>query len=130
MTGVVGIDVGGTFTDLTFSRDGGRVDRVIKVLSTPQDPSQGLVDALLAAGIEPHQAGDSVHLASPGGGGFGDPLTRSLDLVEQDLNQGLVDRAAAEAAYGVVVGKVRHLNGRAIYRLDRAASVRARSKAG
>lgn len=53
MTGVVGIDVGGTFTDLYYSRDGVTVDRVLKVLSTPQDPSQGLVDALAAAGITP-----------------------------------------------------------------------------
>jgi N-methylhydantoinase A len=53
MTGVVGIDVGGTFTDLYYSRDGATVDCVLKVLSTPQDPSQGLVDALAAAGIEP-----------------------------------------------------------------------------
>ena len=61
MTGVVGIDVGGTFTDLTFSRDGAHVDRVVKVLSTPRDPSQGLVDALTAAGIEPQQLGIILH---------------------------------------------------------------------
>ncbi len=59
--GVVGIDVGGTFTDLTYSRDGTRVDRVVKVLSTPQDPSQGLVDALVAAGIEPDALGVILH---------------------------------------------------------------------
>jgi N-methylhydantoinase A len=53
MAGVVGIDVGGTFTDLFYSRDGISVDRVLKVPSTPHDPSQGLVDALAAAGIAP-----------------------------------------------------------------------------
>jgi N-methylhydantoinase A len=53
MSGVVGIDVGGTFTDLYYSRDGRAVDRVLKVPSTPDDPSRGLIDALTAAGIEP-----------------------------------------------------------------------------
>jgi N-methylhydantoinase A len=52
MPAVVGIDVGGTFTDLYFSRDGLSVDRVLKVPSTPDDPSRGLIDALDAAGIE------------------------------------------------------------------------------
>ena len=53
MAGIVGIDVGGTFTDLFFSRDGSSVDRVLKVPSTPDDPSRGLVDALAAAEIAP-----------------------------------------------------------------------------
>ena len=53
MGGVVGIDVGGTFTDLFYSRDGIGVDRVLKVPSTPDDPARGLIDALAAAGVEP-----------------------------------------------------------------------------
>ena len=53
MGGTVGIDVGGTFTDLYYSRDGISVDRVLKVPSTPDDPSRGLVDALAAGGIDP-----------------------------------------------------------------------------
>ena len=53
MGGVVGIDVGGTFTDLFYSRDGVSVDRVLKVPSTPDDPARGLIDALAAAGVEP-----------------------------------------------------------------------------
>ena len=55
MAGTVGIDVGGTYTDLYFSGDDGRVERVIKVPSTPVDPSIGLLDALRAAEIK---AGD------------------------------------------------------------------------
>ena len=61
MTGVVGVDVGGTFTDLFFSHDGITVDRVLKVPSTPDDPSRGLVDALAAAGVQPHDIGLIVH---------------------------------------------------------------------
>ena len=75
---------------------------------------------------EPIAPGDSVHLASPGGGGYGAPMTRSLDLVEQDLNQGLIDRATAETVYGAVIAGVRHVHGRPVYRVDRVASEQAR----
>jgi len=53
MTGIVGIDVGGTFTDLFYSRDGINADQIIKVPSTPHDPSMGVLDALRAAEIDP-----------------------------------------------------------------------------
>ncbi len=53
MGAIVGIDVGGTFTDLFYSRDGLTVDRVLKVPSTPDDPARGLIDALEAAGVTP-----------------------------------------------------------------------------
>lgn len=59
--GVVGIDVGGTFTDLFFSRDGTSVDRVLKVPSTPDDPSRGLVDVLAAAAVQPGDIDLIVH---------------------------------------------------------------------
>ena len=44
MAGIVGIDVGGTFTDLYYSADN-LPDSVVKVPSTPQDPSSGLMQA-------------------------------------------------------------------------------------
>jgi N-methylhydantoinase A len=54
MTGIVGIDVGGTFTDLFYSSgESAGGTRVFKVPSTPDDPSRGLIDALAAAGIDP-----------------------------------------------------------------------------
>lgn len=52
MTSIVGIDVGGTFTDLVYSRDGAKIDRVVKVPSTPQDPSLGLVEALKSGEVD------------------------------------------------------------------------------
>ena len=53
MSGVVGIDVGGTFTDLYF-RDAERgIEKILKVPSTPDDPSRGLLDSLRAAEIDP-----------------------------------------------------------------------------
>ena len=51
MAGIVGIDVGGTFTDLFYSGDARRPHLILKVPSTPQDPSIGLLNALRAAGL-------------------------------------------------------------------------------
>ncbi len=61
MAGTVGIDVGGTFTDLYYATEGGRVQRVVKVPSTPQDPSIGLLDSLRAAGIGPNDLDQILH---------------------------------------------------------------------
>ncbi|MDP1731026.1 MAG: hydantoinase/oxoprolinase family protein [Devosia sp.] len=56
----VGVDVGGTFTDIVIERSGEGVDRqvvVTKVASTPHDQSEGVVEGILKvcglAGIEP-----------------------------------------------------------------------------
>ena len=49
------------------------------------------------------RAGESVWAQSPGGGGFGDPLTRDLDAVEHDLRLGYISRQTAENEYGVRV---------------------------
>ena len=60
MAGTVGIDVGGTYTDLYFSGGDG-IERVIKVPSTPSDPSIGLIDALRAAEIKPSDLDQILH---------------------------------------------------------------------
>ena len=44
-----------------------------------------------------------VHLNTPGGGGYGDPLTRDPELVLQDVVAGYVTTEAAAKDYGVVV---------------------------
>jgi len=67
---------------------------------------------------QPLRAGDAVAAASPGGGGYGDPLERDAALVERDLNHGYVDREVAERDYGVVVAGETQVAGRARYRLD------------
>jgi N-methylhydantoinase B len=51
----------------------------------------------------PLEADDVLIMDSSGGGGFGDPLTRSLDALAADLAEGYVTPAAAEAVYGVVL---------------------------
>jgi len=53
MGSLVGIDVGGTFTDLYFHGGPGDDSIVVKVPSTPEDPSLGLLHALETAGIDP-----------------------------------------------------------------------------
>lgn len=70
--------------------------------------------------------GDGIALASPGGGGFGDPLERALADVEADLNDGLIDRADAETTYGVVIASERRIMGRPVFVVDGPASERLR----
>ncbi len=48
MTNRIGIDIGGTFTDLVFMSSAGRIVRA-KVLSTPDDYSQGIANGLESA---------------------------------------------------------------------------------
>ncbi len=55
----VGIEVGGTFTDLV-SIEGSEI-RVVKVPSTRRSPDIGAFNALVAAGIVPSQVTDLVH---------------------------------------------------------------------
>jgi N-methylhydantoinase B len=47
--------------------------------------------------------GEVVHLNPPGGGGFGDPLTRDPERVRRDVVAGYVTPEAAARDYGVVV---------------------------
>ncbi|MFZ5782878.1 MAG: hydantoinase/oxoprolinase family protein [Pseudomonadota bacterium] len=44
----IGVDVGGTFTDLVVEQPGGTIE-VFKVPSVPSDPSHGVLDAVAAA---------------------------------------------------------------------------------
>lgn len=62
----VGVDVGGTFTDIVLERSGdGPTIAVAKVPSTPHDQSEGVVRGILkvcdVAGVEPGQIGMVLH---------------------------------------------------------------------
>lgn len=59
MSVTVGVDVGGTFTDLFWSE--GERSGILKVPSTPGDPSRGLIDAISRSGIAPASIGDLLH---------------------------------------------------------------------
>ena len=61
MAGIVGIDVGGTFTDLFYSGNSTQPHLILKVPSTPQDPSIGLLNALQAAGLTPDELDAILH---------------------------------------------------------------------
>lgn len=77
---------------------------------------------------QPMTAGDAVIVASPGGGGYGDPLERSVAEVERDLNLGYVSRETAERDHGVVVAEAWLVAGRPRYRLDAARTEEARKQ--
>jgi N-methylhydantoinase B len=51
----------------------------------------------------PVKEGDILWLETGGGGGYGPPQERSLDLIQRDLDRGYISRAAAERDYGVRV---------------------------
>jgi N-methylhydantoinase B len=47
--------------------------------------------------------GDRFYHVTPSGGGFGDPMERSLDAIRDDLRAGKMTSAHAQAFYGVVM---------------------------
>lgn len=47
--------------------------------------------------------GDRIIMEYPGGGGYGDPLKREVELVVRDVRRGYIGRAAAAELYGVTV---------------------------
>jgi N-methylhydantoinase B len=80
---------------------GGRAGRPFQVTIDPGGPDERDVDALVDAEFVP--AGTVIRIRTTGGGGWGDPLDRDLELVVQDVLWGKVSRAAAERDYGVVI---------------------------
>ncbi|WP_249010679.1 hydantoinase/oxoprolinase family protein [Conexibacter sp. DBS9H8] len=61
MSTLVGVDVGGTFTDLFQPGVNGGPPLVVKVPSRPDDPSLAVMDALVAAGVDPTQLIQFLH---------------------------------------------------------------------
>ena len=60
----IGVDIGGTFTDLYALDESNPTAagvRTAKVLSTPEDLSLGVLNALRRAGIAPHEISTIVH---------------------------------------------------------------------
>ena len=55
----IGVEVGGTFTDLVFERDGQL--GVVKVPSTPREPDRGALDAIDRSGVDLADLHDLVH---------------------------------------------------------------------
>ena len=57
----VGIDIGGTFTDVVALRAGAGAMRTAKVSSTPDEPLRGLFDALAAVGLGWDEVSELIH---------------------------------------------------------------------
>jgi N-methylhydantoinase B len=72
--------------------------------------------------------GDWLFAASPGGGGFGNPLERSLDLIQEDLDLGYISRDTAEKLYGVVIRDEKSSVGNVRAQVDVTASETLRKK--
>jgi N-methylhydantoinase B len=80
---------------------GGKAGRPFQVTVDPGGPHEREVDAL--ADDEPVRAGEVIRIRTTGGGGWGDPLERDVDLVVRDVLWGKVSVDGARDDYGVVV---------------------------
>jgi len=52
----------------------------------------------------PLKPGDRVRVGTPGGGGYGDPMTRDVAAVSEDVRLGRYTAEEAKALFGVVIG--------------------------
>ena len=87
----VGVDVGGTFTDLVLlSEDGEILTR--KLLTTPDDYGRAVVGGV---------GGLPERLGLPGSGGRGDPLRRDAARVPEDVLDEKLSPEYAREVYGV-----------------------------
>ena len=77
---------------------GGRDGRRAKLIRNYGRPDQEELFSKVAR-IE-MKVGDSMRIETPGAGGYGPPLERSLEAIAADLRNGKVSREAAERDYG------------------------------
>ncbi|MGR3805602.1 hydantoinase B/oxoprolinase family protein [Marinibacterium profundimaris] len=77
----------------------GQVNRVV----VTQGGVETVPEHLSKAQDIPLAAGDRVRVATPGGGGYGDPMTREAALVAEDVRLGRYTPEQARALFGVVV---------------------------
>lgn len=82
---------------------GGRAGTPFRVTIDPGGRRERVLPGL-ADGVA-IKAGEIVRIETTGGGGWGDPLERSADLVALDVLQGKVSSRSAESDYGVVLGE-------------------------
>nr|WP_230591021.1 hydantoinase B/oxoprolinase family protein [Rhodococcus fascians] len=80
---------------------GGKAGGSFSVTLNPGQANEREFDALTDA--EPILAGDTIRIRTTGGGGWGDPLERPIESVEQDVLWGKVSREFAATDYGVVI---------------------------
>jgi N-methylhydantoinase B len=104
-------DILGSYTRLTVSSDrqqrhpwgafgGGEATGSADIVESP-DGSRTELPSKVTTFLK---QGDHLRTVTPGGGGWGDPLTRDPDRVARDVAEGLVSPDRAERIYGVVLG--------------------------
>jgi N-methylhydantoinase B len=79
---------------------GGEDGGVAEIVVTSRGETAVLRERVTRFGLE---AGDSVSVRSPGGGGWGPPGARDAELVAADVRDGLLTREEAESVYGLVL---------------------------
>lgn len=79
--------------------DGGGNGGLAAVIRNPGREDQEALPTKIAHLVM--RAGESIRVETPGGGGFGSPHDRPLELIARDLRDGMVSRSAAERDYGV-----------------------------
>ncbi len=75
----------------------GKASRFIKNPDTPRAVELGSTDIVLC---EPN---DIILIQGPGAGGYGDPVKRAAELVQEDVKRGLVSVESARKFYGVAL---------------------------
>jgi N-methylhydantoinase B len=93
---VAGTVVGGRYRNGPVGFSGGLSGTKGVVQVNEEEPFSRSKQVLL-------HAGDRLRLRLPGGGGFGDPLERDVQLVLDDVRQGLVSPEEAREFYGVAL---------------------------
>ena len=83
-----------------FGVNGGHSGRPGRVLVNPGQPGERDI-ATMSDGTRLRR-GDLLRIITPGGGGWGNPAERPVELVLDDVLDGFVSKEAAERIYGVV----------------------------
>jgi N-methylhydantoinase B len=64
----------------------------------------GAVETLFKAESHALEPGDIIEVETGGGGGYGPPRERAVELVQRDLRRGYISRGSAERDFAVIVG--------------------------
>ena len=87
-----------------YGVNGGRAGQPYAVAVTASDGTTVAHPGMCDTVIVP--AGASVSVVTTGGGGWGDPLLREIDMVVYDVECGLISPESARDDYGVILSKV------------------------
>ena len=79
---------------------GGKPGAVLKAILNRGRPNERQVGKIHELRVD---AGDTLTIMMPGGGGYGDPYLRDPDNVSEDVTRGFVSHVGAERDYGVVI---------------------------